>query len=818
VDARVADVVTVDRPPKPWERAWERLRRWRPSIGWRWPGPDQRKKLLGRVLRALRRAFGIDRLIGLALLAGFIAVYLADPYPVAYLRLKTFDYYQQLKPRVIPPPEQKPVTIIDLDETSLAEIGQWPWPRNTIAKLVQNLMQMGAVLVAFDIVFAEPDRMNPSDVADNLQGLDEATKARLKTLPSNDQVFADVIKKSRVVLGQATYWDKIETKAGPPVRKSIAVRAPKGAPPAQLFLPNVPALVRNVPVIEVAANNPRGGHGIFSLVPEPDGIVRRVPSAFVFQNDILPSLSIEMMRVAAGRPTTLVKYDFAGIQSYGITRGLDIPTDERGRVWPYFSKSDKAKYVPAREVLAGTADPALIKGKLTILGTSAVGLLDIRSVPTEPIIPGVEVHAQLIETAFTQSYLQRPNYFNAAEMALLLVGGLLMIVLVPWVGAKWTMIVFGVVAGSALATSWFLFSGLDWLLFPGFSIGGFAVQPVTLKLDGRLLFDAGYAVVSILILYTLLTYTGYAREEAQRRKTRDAFSKYLSPDMVSRVAENPAELKLGGEQKEMTLLFCDVRGFTTISEQFTPVGLTGLINKLLTPLTNVILGNRGTVDKYMGDCIMAFWNAPLDDPQHARHGCLSALQMMEAMQPLNERLEKEAVAEKRKHVPLKIGIGLNSGPAVVGNMGSEQRFDYSCLGDTVNTASRLEGQSKGYHVNIIIGQSTADRVPEMATLELDLLQVKGKTEAVKIFTLLGDETMKQNPAFEAYRAEHDAMIAAYRTQDWKTAREKSALCRKLCEPFYDMNEFYGLYEERIAEFEANPPGPGWNGVYVATSK
>ncbi|MCH8237650.1 MAG: adenylate/guanylate cyclase domain-containing protein, partial [Proteobacteria bacterium] len=571
------------------------------------------------LVKILRSVFSFERLLAMGMLAGFLTLYTIDPYPVEFLRLKTFDYFQQLKPREIPPPAEKPVTIIDLDEDSLAEIGQWPWPRTIVAKLIQNLMQMGAALVAFDIVFAEPDRMNPNKIPDVIRGLDEATIAKLRALPSNDQVLADVVKKSRVVLGQAGYWEKIESKKGPPIKKSVALlRQGKNVDPAR-FLPRFKSLIRNVPVFEKEAT----GHGIFSLVPEPDGIVRRVPTLFSFENDLYPSLSVEIMRVAFNRKSILVKANAAGITYLGIHKGLQLPTDKNGRVWPYFSKSDKSKYVSAKDVLNGTVDPAMIKGKLTIVGTSAVGLLDIRAVPTEPVMPGVEVHVQLIESALHKKWLSRPNYFIAAELTLILVGGLLMIILVPWVGAKWTMLLFLLVAGGAGGTSWYLFA------------------------EHRMLFDAGYAVISILLLYTVLTYTGYAKEETQRRQTRDAFSKYLSPDMVKRVAANPSELKLGGEERDMTLLFCDVRGFTTISEQFDAVGLTSLINKLLTPLTNVILDRLGTVDKYMGDCIMAFWNAPMDDPDHARNGCLSALEMLAEMGPLNERLEKEAEEEGR---------------------------------------------------------------------------------------------------------------------------------------------------------------------------
>ena len=511
--------------------------------------------------------------------------------------------------------------------------------------MVQNLMQMGALVVAFDVVFAEPDRMNPAGVVESMYGLDAETKKKLLKLPGNDAFLANVIKKSRVVLGQAGFWYKLETKGGPPVKKSVALLGPK----PHAFLPKFVSLVRNVPIIEKVAT----GHGLFSLVPEPDGIVRRVPTLFVYEDDLYPSLTLEMLRVVSGRRTIIVQTDVAGVKAVKIApkkmfppKGLTLTTDSHGRVWPYFSKSDRSKYVSARDVINGTVKPELIRGRMAIVGTSAAELLDIRATPTEDIMPGVEVHAQLIEAALSGAFLVRPNFINAAELSLILFGGLLMVWLVPKVGAKWTMILFFVVAGSAAGSSWYLFA------------------------EKRILFDAGYATVSILLLYTLLTYTGYAKEEAQRRQTRDAFSKYLSPAMVERVAQDPGELKLGGDKRNLTLLFCDVRGFTTISEQFDAEGLTKLINKLLTPLTNVILDRQGTVDKYMGDCIMAFWNAPLDDEQHARNGCTSALKMLAEMDPLNERLEAEAKEEGRKHIPLRVGFGLNSGECVVGNMGS----------------------------------------------------------------------------------------------------------------------------------------------------
>jgi adenylate cyclase len=741
------------------------------------------------MVKFLKRVFSVERVLGFALLAVLVVIYHTNPYPVQYFRLKTFDYYQQLKPRPIPPPEQQPVVIIDLDESSLAEIGQWPWPRKTLARLVQNAMQMGAAQVAFDVVFAEPDRMNPSSIINALDGLDDDTRKRLEQLKGGDALFAEVIKKSRVVLGQAGYWEDIETKPTPPVRSSVAfLKQGEGVDPKR-FLPEFRSLVRNVGEIEPVAT----GRGIFSLVPEPDGIVRRVPTLFLHKEQFYPSLSVEMLRVAFNRPTILVRANAAGITEMAITKDVKIPTDRNGRVFPYFSKSDRSKYISARDILAGTAEPKKIAGKLAIVGTSAVGLLDIRAVPTEPVIPGVEVHVQLIESALHKAYLSRPNYFEVAEMTLLLVGGLTLIWLVPFIGAKWTALLFLAIAGGAGGTSWHFFT------------------------TERLLFDAGYAIISLLLLYTLLTYVGYAREEAQRRQVRTAFAHYLSPAMVEKLAEDPSHLKLGGETRNMTMLFCDVRGFTTISEMFDAQGLTKLINRLLTPLTDVILRYQGTVDKYMGDCIMAFWNAPLDDTDHGRHAVKAALEMNKTMIALNEKLEAEAKQENRRYVSLKIGTGINSGDVVVGNMGSDQRFDYSVLGDNVNLASRLEGQCKTYHVDIVVGENTAEKIPDFALLELDQIKVKGKTEAVRVYTALGDEMFAQSPEFAQLKKQHEDMLAAYRGQKWDLARMKIATCKSKMNGL-NLGEFYNLYEERIAEFEKNPPPPDWDGVYVATSK
>ena len=331
------------------------------------------------------------------------------------------------------------------------------------------------------------------------------------------------------------------------------------------------------------------------------------------------------------------------------------------------------------------------------------------------------------------------------------------------------------------------------------------------------LVDPTYPGITTFALYTLMTFMGYTKTAAEKKQVRGAFGQYLSPALVEQLAEEPDRLQLGGEMKEMTLLFADIRGFTTVSKQFKdgPQGLTTLINRFLTPMTDMILARNGTIDKYMGDCIMAFWNAPLDDAEHGRHACDSALAMFGELDTLNATIKAERESAGELFRPINIGIGLNSGECCVGNMGSGQRFDYSVLGDTVNLAARLEGQSKNYGVGIVIGEATRDEAPQHASLELDLIKVKGKEEAVRIFSLLGDAAYRESAEFAALEDRHAAMLAAYRGQEWARARQLLAECRELDGT---LDTLYDLYAERLDDFEAHPPGAEWDGVFVATSK
>ena len=399
----------------------------------------------------------------------------------------------------------------------------------------------------------------------------------------------------------------------------------------------------------------------------------------------------------------------------------------------------------------------------------------------------------MLDTIFTESSLSRRTDATGIELTGALLAGILMIILVPLIGVWYTLGLLVLLLGGLAGGSWYLFD-----------------QELTLV-------DVTYPGFSTLAMWATLTVTSFSAEAAQRRQVRSAFGHYLSPALVEQLADDPDQLHLGGEMKDMTLLFADIRGFTTISEQFKtdPEGLTALINSFLTPMTNMILERRGTIDKYMGDCIMAFWNAPLDDDDHARNACTSALAMFEALEPLNEEIKSEREAAGEPFYPIKIGIGLNSGMCCVGNMGSDMRFDYSVLGDAVNLAARLEGQSKNYSVGIVIGEATRDAVPDFASIELDLIAVKGKTEAVRIFALFGDPEMKASERFQALAEHNAAMLEAYRGQDWAAAREALGRCRNVDGA---VEGFYQLYEERIAAYEAEPPAADWDGVFVATSK
>ena len=382
-----------------------------------------------------------------------------------------------------------------------------------------------------------------------------------------------------------------------------------------------------------------------------------------------------------------------------------------------------------------------------------------------------------------------PDWTRGAEFLFALIFGILLIVLVELIPPLLVSLTGAIAIALVLVGSWY-----------GYDRFHFLTDPVLPSL-------------TVLMVYLSSSGLRFLASERERRWVRSAFSQYLSPVLVEQLAAAPERLTLGGEMRELTLMFCDIRGFTTISERLDPHGLTHVINGFLTPMTGIVLEHRGTIDKYIGDCLMAFWNAPLDDSEHARHAAQAALAMTEALPEVNRKLAADAAARGQEAPPIMVGIGLNSGQVCVGNMGSEQRFDYSVLGDAVNLASRLEAQSKTYGVTIVIAEDTQKEAPELAALELDLIRVKGKMRPVRIFTLLGDAALGASPAFKLWETAHDRLLAFYRERRWAEALAALSEARERAEG--RLAAFYALYAERIARFEAEPPPREWDGVYVA---
>jgi len=738
-----------------------------------------------RILRRwFSRKFGFSRLLCLGLLIGFAALRILDPAPLEELRVRTFDTFQRVDPRT---KTARPVTIVDIDEKSLARLGQWPWPRTTIADLIVNLTNLGAVTVSFDEVFAEADRLNPDMAARTMRDLDEVTRARLRELPSNDQVLADAIRQSRVVLGETGLPEKQEQ-----IEKDLPVTgfASLGED-IEPFLFEFPGLLRNIPLLEKSA----AGRGVFTIVAERDGIIRRVPMVLRAQGTMMSSLSLETLRVITGTATVLIRSDRAGIKSIKL-RQLEIPTDRNGQLWVHFAHQDPSIYVSAVDVLDGSTPPEKIKGKLILIGTSAVGLHDIKTTPVSRVMPGVEVHAQVLESLLTGAAVSEPNYAIALEFFAAIILGLLVIAFAPGFGPVLLVLTGAVFATLLIGTSWYFYQHY------------------------RLLLDFTYPLLSTTAIYLTLIFSSFVREQAQRRQIRSAFNQYLSPALVEQLAQSPEKLVLGGEEREMTILFSDVRGFTTISETYKhdPQGLTRLMNRFLTPLTNAILARKGYIDKYMGDAIMAFWNAPLNDSEHELNACEAAVDMLECIEELNKVREQEAKDGGQVYIPIHVGIGLNTGLGVVGNMGSDLKFNYSVLGDAVNLASRLEGQTKEYGFPIIVGSRTALAVKDrFAILELDFIMVKGKKEPEVIYAVCGRDDVAHSESFQRLRNLTIEMLACYRNRDWSGALETIARGRKSDEG-HALGYLFNLYEARIANYRKNPPPEDWNGAYALLTK
>lgn len=710
----------------------------------------------------------------------------------------TFDTFNKIKPR----DPTNSVIIIDIDEESLATLGQWPWPRDVMAKLVDKLDGMGASSVAFDIVFAEADRTSPLLVAKRVPDGPEAEVARaaIATLPDSDAIFSDAIKRAGNVVTGFVWSETGNIGKVPATPRGMVISKPA----QDVLMKNAVRsehMVTNLPEIQDVA----AGNGSFSVSTDVDGIVRRVPLIVKYINAdgkevLYPSLALEALRVAMGgkdsiqiTPTKVNGAMDLLKASLQIKIGaLRIPVNEDGQIWVYYAPEKKDRYIPAWRVIADQIDSEKIRGRIALVGTSAEGLKDIRSSPLNLFVPGVDMHVNIIEQALQGKYISRPALVTGIEAVFIFVIGLTVIILAPLVNLFVLFAsVIALIAG-AFAISWQAYIGL-----------GVLIDPV-------------YPSLAIMVMFTLSSLLSYLRAEYERREIRGAFGLYISPEFMKELTKNPEKLKLGGEIKPLTIMFTDIRNFTTIAEGMTPEVLIHTMNDFLTPMSDEVMKARGTIDKYMGDAMMAFWNAPLDVEDHERHAVRAALRMREVLVPINAQVKAQAEAQGRKFFPLNCGIGVNTGPVAVGNMGSKQRFAYSVLGDAVNLASRLEGQTKVYGVSILLGEKTAKQVEDFAILEVDFIRVKGKTAPVRIYTVLGDETAA-TPEFLAWQERHEAFLKAYRRGDFTTALEHIDMCRSM-DMADRMGDYYMVFEMRAQAFKKVPPPQDWDGVYTASDK
>ena len=637
------------------------------------------------------------------------------------------------------PKQSEQIVTVNIGEKAIAKYGQWPFPREVHAKIIGDIYSRGAVLVGSTILYPEPDRMG------------------------TDGVLVDTLRQHPIVLSQTVSADCGRPSSRDVRRTGVAVIG-DGQPTE--FLPQYPCVLSNIAPLQEAA----AGVGITSTLPESDGVVRRVPLLSQTSGEYYPAFALEMLRVAAGDSSYQAKINQTGVEALRIPSFETIKTDEYSRVFinPNYQ---------FRSVEIGEGPLPDLSGKIVIVGVTAAGIANPVATPSGAQHPHV-LQASILETLINGDSVSIPNWSVIADLAAFLGLALALIIL-----------------------SRFRFS----IVFIAVLLGGYFYLPAYLFVSQGILLDVTFNLFAIALIYMHIYTVKFISEFLQKQQIKKQFGTYLSPDLVARLQRQPELLKLGGESRELSIMFTDVRGFTTISEHYGEdvQGLTSIMNRYMTVMTRAILENNGTLDKYIGDAQMAFWNAPLDNNKHALDAVQTAFQMLKDLETFNEEVKREGIPA------FGMGLGINTATVVVGNMGSDQRFDYTCLGDGVNLAARLEGQTKPYGVKLIVGPQTAELVRDVyQVVELDLIAVKGKTEPAKIFTVL--ETF-DHPG----EKQHDKFLQLYREGQWEAA-QKFASDLKQCWQG-NLSDYYDSMISRIEEFRMSPP-KDWDGVYRATSK
>lgn len=689
------------------------------------------------------------------------------------------------------------IVILDIDEKSLGEIGRWPWGRDRVAEFVRKLFdQHGIVLLGFDVVFAEPDESSGLKVLDRLARGElkdnvafQAALQALRPQLDHDGMLAQTLKGRPVILGYylSGRSDGVSSGALPPPV------LPAGSFPGR----NIPFTVwktygGNLPEFQSAAMS--GGH--FNPLVDFDGISRRVPLLAEYNGEYYEALSLAMLRALLGQPKVVPWFpedkwfaskDYQGMEAIDLptSRGtLRIPVDENAAALiPYRGYQGSFRYYSLSDILADRIRPGELKGKIALVGTTAPGLLDLRATPVGEAYPGVEIHANLIAGMLDGVVKHKPPYMLGAEVVLLLLAGVAMVFLMPLL--------------SPLRAT---LASLLLLLFI-----------VTVNLVfwhyGNLVLPLGAIVLMILALFALNMSYGYFVESRTKRQFTELFGQYVPPELVEEMSRNPESYSMDGRKAELSVLFSDIRGFTTISEGLGPDVLTHLMNEYLSAMTDVIRKNRGTLDKYIGDAIMAFWGAPVSDAEHARHAVLTAMQMQAALPAVNKAFAARGWPE------IKIGVGVNTGEMTVGDMGSSVRKAYTVMGDAVNLGSRLEGITKQYGVGILVGESTRKAIKDIVFREIDRVRVKGKEEPVAIFEPVGLEG-------EVSKADHEELklwnqaLRHYRAQDWDQAEVTLLNLTRMAPE----RALYAKYMERVAHLRKEPPEADWKGVWKFETK
>ena len=612
---------------------------------------------------------------------------------VKTLRYKTWDHFQTTHPRNV---VSDAITVVNITESDLKKYGQWPWPRHVMAMLHAKLGDAGAILINHNILYAEPDRMGGVEYLKTMPMTNDLREQLGQTLLDTDAIFATVLKESdrSILLMSVKNKPGIELPSTTPVIEKGDVKP---------WLYEYPGIVSPTQRVGAGAK----GMGVNVTSPEPDAVVRKMPVLIRINGKIYPSMLLENIRLLNKSKRIKVIAKEHGIDEVLVSKKAGIPVNHNAEMYIHYADPGKYVQMSASEVLSDNYNENKVKNRIVILGLDAAGLSVLKYTPFG-LTTDQMISAQALDTALTGKYLIRTPQADMYEIIFMALLGLLMIIVVPRTSVL-----------LSLPLLLFVLGGISWASFTAYANKGFLVDP-------------SFAVLFIFLLWSHSTYNNFATQSRLRKQIKKQFEHYLAPEMVKKLQKDPSLLKLGGETRNMTFLFCDIRGFTPISEKYkgNPAGLTKLINRFLTRMTDVIIKNGGTIDKFMGDCIMAFWNAPIDDEQHEEHAIDAAIEMQEELNKLNTQLTAEGLPQ------INIGIGINTGDALVGNMGSDQRFDYSVIGDAVNLAARLESSSKTLGKTLVIGQDTVKAAKLNHNFEyIDQITVKGKTEEIKVYTV-----------------------------------------------------------------------------------